>query len=126
MDKTTECNVKFVKDQIKKKIQSTPYFAPEYSGRNITTDMDHFPFTRFYRGSYDTNCPQVFEREAGFRIKNNCCYKTPACCNPLKPIVCFQGPCSLVSPCYPEYLRKYSDKEELELMLNNVRINYAP
>ena len=66
----------------------------------------------------------VFEREAGYRQRHDYSY-TP--CPHLpddKPIHgCFQMPCSTVYPCYPKYLRKYSDKEEMELLLNRKCIN---
>ena len=36
---------------------------------------------------------------------------------------CFESACSVVYPCYPEYLKKYSDKEQMNVMLNKSCLN---
>ena len=38
------------------------------------TDYDHFPYTRNYRGVYNSTTPVIIEREAGFRPRNDQCY----------------------------------------------------
>lgn len=34
---------------------------------NIQTDVDHFPYSRHFRGRYDDPNPKVWAREAGYR-----------------------------------------------------------
>jgi len=115
----TDANVDFVQSQIHRKNENTPYYSTGDIIQNSVNDLDHFPYDRFYRGIPESEHPVVFEREAGYRQRHDYSY-TP--CPHLpddKPIHgCFQMPCSTVYPCYPKYLRKYADKQEMELLLN--------
>lgn len=43
---------------------------------SIMTDMDHFPYTRFFRGIYNDYKPHVMDREAGVVTHNNIAYNT--------------------------------------------------
>ena len=123
----TAKNISFIRKQIKKKNQSTPYYAFQSTITNVTEDLDHFPYTRFYRGQAKSDKPIVFEREAGYRQQHEKCYKPLIKAHPMsKPSHCFEGPCSVVYPCYPQYLRKYADKDELEIMLNKVCVIKSP
>ena len=89
--------------------------------------MDHFPYTRFYRGQYMRTEPTVFDREAGWRPVRNMCYTSVVTYRePEYPNHCFETACSTVYPCYPGYLHKYSDKEQLEVMLNHRCIDKSP
>lgn len=68
----------------------------------ITTDMDIFPYNRFYRGMVDCPSPRVFDREAGYRRWNQTAYIPhfdPAIVTPRKFEGCFQIPCSTILPC---------------------------
>ena len=126
-DRTID-NVKFVRDQIKRKVNyNHPAYATCQSVTNSVTDFDHFPYTRYFRGVYYEDKPIVIEREAGFRPLHNGAY-TPCIKNPPqpKPTNCWESACSVVYPCYPQYLRKYADKEELEIMLNRKCIIESP
>ena len=123
----TRDNIRHVRNEIRKKNQNNPYYAYQSTVKPVTTDMDSFPYKRFYRGQYDSPTPIVMSREAGYRVRHDKCYKplikaevTP------KPNHCFEGPCSVVYPCYPEYLRKYADKNELEIMLNKICVIKSP
>jgi hypothetical protein len=77
----------------------------------VDTDIDHFPYTRYFRGIATCNVPRIMDREAG-RCKWNI----------LNPIIeaspqklrhhdgCFQIPCSTILPCSGEdpYYKKSS------------------
>ena len=39
------------------------------------TDIDHFPYTRFYRGKYLSDKPIIMDREAGYRKRIDNEYK---------------------------------------------------
>lgn len=115
-------NGNFLKEMIKYKQGSDPYYS---SGPSAMTDVDHFPYTRNYRGQAASDYPVVLEREAGWRPVKNDCYNKPVVRNELDlyPNHCFQSAPSTVYPCYPEYLRKYSDKNALELQLFRKGVN---
>lgn len=86
---------------------------------SVFTDMDHFPYTRFFRGNYASTSPVVFEREAGVVVHDNFGYtnaRSPTAMD-RKPNWCFESACSTRFPCHPEYLVKSSDKVEMEPML---------
>lgn len=120
-------NIKYIRQQIIKKNESTPYYAYQNTVKHVVDDMDHFPYNRFYRGQAKQPKPIVFEREAGYRQRHGKCYKPLIKATPNeKPQHCFEGPCSVVYPCYPQYLRKYADKDELEVMLNKVCVIKSP
>jgi hypothetical protein len=102
---------------------NTPYYATKQDVRKVITDFDNFPYQRFYRGVYNNPKPIIIEREAGYRKQENLCYKEKIITKPVYPKHCFEGPSSVVYPCYPDYLRKYSDKEEMEIMLNRVCVD---
>ena len=116
-------NVKNVRRLIAKKQSCFPFLATEPQATSAITDMDHFPYTRFYRGNPNSSRPTVFEREAGWRPTNNQCYK--ALLRPTEegyPNHCFSSACSTVFPCYPSYQQKFADKEALDIQLNSACI----
>ena len=92
-------NIEWVRQGIQNKIA----YAGTVPGSNlapILTDMDHFPYTRYYRGMVSCDKPRVFDREAGRRQWRDEMYTdlTP----PIKPVEyqgCFQIPCSTILPC---------------------------
>jgi hypothetical protein len=104
------------------KKQSRPYLS---SGTIIPrSDVDAFPYKRFYRGDYRANRPVIFDREAGWAPrcdKNYVPIKQPEV--DLYPNHCFQGPVTTVYPCMSEYQRKYSDKKEMDMQLYRTRVN---
>ena len=81
--------------------------------------MDHFPYSRFFRGVYYSSDPVVFERESGWRAERDSCYG-PANCQRQDPYPnhCFQSACSTVYPCYPKYFSKYADRDSMNAQLN--------
>ena len=44
--------------------------------QNIT-DVDHFPYTRYYRGQHQSDFPYIHSRCAGYRVLTNDLYKPP-------------------------------------------------
>jgi hypothetical protein len=112
----TSNTVDFVQQQIAIKNSSTPYYADTKLVSNAITDMDVFPYQRFYRGNpYSTN-PTVMEREAGFRNHYNAGY-TPQIkiSDGPKPNVCFQSACTTILPCLGN-----SEKNLLKMKRNEV------
>ena len=125
-EQVTNTNISFVRNQIHLKKGHDPYFGTINQADAIVTDMDHFPYTRFYRGVYDSSQPVVFEREAGWRPQRDSCYSVNKCnqsnqSNPY-PNHCFESACSTVYPCYPSYLQKQSDRDALNVQLNRACI----
>jgi hypothetical protein len=118
-----EDNIENIRQEIAKKING-PYFASQHTVNKITTDMDHHPYSRWFRGVYYYPEPIVLEREAGWRTRNDNCYNviTPMP-ESKQPEHCFEVPCSTILPCYPKYLTKYADKDSLDIMINNACIN---
>ncbi len=116
-----QANQYFIEKLIANKQNSLPYFS---SGPSVKTDMDVFPYTRFYRGGQGDQ-PFIMEREAGWRQLQNKCYNNPVVSQnkELYPNHCFQSAPSTTYPCYPETLRKYSDKDALQLQLLRKSIN---
>mgnify|MGYP003335878145 CR=1 len=104
------------------KQQPHPYLS---SGTIIPrSDVDSFPYKRFFRGEYNNSRPVVVDREAGWSQRCDKNY------TPIKkvseeyyPNHCFQGPVTTVYPCMSEYQRKYSDKKEMDIQLYRTRVN---
>lgn len=118
--KITSNNVSSVRDQIYLKQGCQPFFGTSTEAKTVVTDMDHFPYTRFFRGVYYSSDPVVFEREAGWRPRHESCYG-PAGCSREGPYPnhCFESACSTVYPCYPQYLQKIADRDALNVQLNH-------
>lgn len=115
--KITDQNISAVRAQIAMK--NSPYvYAPSITP--ILNDMDHHPYTRYYRGVYYHQNPVIIERETGWRSQREDCYNVQIPHKKDKePHHCFQHACSTVFPCYPEYLEKESDKPLFDTLLNN-------
>ena len=118
-----------VRDNIYHKI-----FGP-YSSRivheelnSVFTDMDHFPYTRFFRGNYESTSPTVFEREAGVVVHDNMGYVNEYGKSNVsfKPNWCFETACSTRTPCKPDYLIKSSDKRQMDTMLDRLTTTISP
>lgn len=119
-------NVDNVRTQILKKKGDKPYHATINTASSVLTDYDTVPYPRWFRGVPDSFLPVVAEREAGYRVRYDNCYKlsesphihehTPY------PNHCFEAACSTVYPCYPDYLQKIADRDALNLVLNKACI----
>ncbi len=102
------------------------FFPSRELVKSVVTDMDHFPYTRFYRGNPYSDTPVIMDKEAGFRRKLDCYTPVYVVDEGPFPNVCFEGPCSTTYPCNPQYLKKYSDAEKINLMLNKACVSKMP
>jgi hypothetical protein len=119
-EQVTDENISSVRKQIAMKKGCDPYYGTINQADSVITDMDHFPYNRFYRGVYDSSQPVVFEREAGWRPHRNSCYSVNNCDEKSEyPSHCFEAACSIVYPCYPKNLQKIADRDALNVQLNN-------
>lgn len=93
-------------DVIQKQIEESMnseggYFPNPQEIYKVQTDINVFPYNRFFRGSPDSTEPIIWEREAGFQeilpqtFENSRLFlgEEP------KRNTCFQIPCSTVLPC---------------------------
>lgn len=118
-----EKSIEHVRAMINKKNNNNPYFATQSTITPVMTDMDHHPYTRFYRGVYYYSDPIIFEREAGWRQQHDSCYEVNIPQEQEKqPQHCYEAACSTIFPCYPQYLTKFADRENLDVMVNNACI----
>lgn len=93
-----EMNCEMVKEMIQLKKGDKPLTVSKAAVGFVQTDMDNFPYNRFYRGVYNFYDPVIFEREAGFRPVLNGCYQPLPCPYPtLDPDVNFSPPCTSVT-----------------------------
>ena len=80
-----------------------PYYPTVSTVRSIKSEINHFPYTNFYRGDYRKSCVDFFDRNAGFRKLNNSCYVPIYKDIPnTKVDLCFQAPASVTYPCNRE------------------------
>lgn len=89
-----------LQQQIEKKNSTQPYMATSNLVTMSPTDIDQWPYYRFFRGERDKFYPVVWGREAGFRQL----YTATPSEKPFEPWttnLCFQYPCSTVTPCDP-------------------------
>ena len=83
-------NVNFVRDQIEAKVGSKPFYASQNAVNLNVTDIDTFPYPRFYRGVYQLSEPVVMEREAGWRQRHDMCYEPTRVYEVEQPKYCWQ------------------------------------
>ena len=95
-------NRKMIDLQIRKKIQyKKAYYATEDSSMLITTDMDRFPYPRWFRGVPEQDKPVIIEREAGYHMILKQKKEKPAVSEYSEyPKHIFTSPCSTVLPIY--------------------------
>jgi len=51
----------------KKNNYNIPYYATKNTIKQFPTDMNVFPYTRYYRGIYNLPMPVIFDRKVGYR-----------------------------------------------------------
>jgi len=115
-------NIENIRYQIDIKKGNYPYYGTIQNSKNVITDYDTFPYTRYFRGEAHYDIPIVAEREAGWRPRNEDCYnacffkdeKAKKHHDVNTPIHYFQPPCSVV---YPKY------KNENDISLTDVKLN---
>lgn len=107
-----ENSIETIRNQIMKKTSDRPYFSNGKIVTNVVTDMDHQPYSRWFRGVYYYPDPVIMEREAGFRQIEDQCYSVMVPPHaPDEDRLCFEPACSTVFPCNP---KKYSKNDENE------------
>jgi hypothetical protein len=112
-----EHSIEFIRSQIQKKLNG-PYFSTNSATTNVVTDMDHHPYSRWFRGVYYFPNPIIMEREAGWRPRRDSCYEIVE--PPIlehQPDHCFEPPCTTTFPCYPEFSH-YQDRQKLNQKTN--------
>lgn len=115
-EQVNDSNVASIRKQIYMKNGYNPFFGTINGAQSVITDMDHHPYTRFYRGVYNSSQPVVFEREAGWRPQRDVCYSMNNHAQPGEyPNHCFASACSTVYPCYPT---KNSGRDYMNVQLN--------
>ena len=99
-------NEQIIKTEIHQKINSNgPYYPPPREICNVKTDMNEFPYRRYFRGKRDDMNPNVWEREAGYaKWLTTIDTKNPVNESLLMGNGCFQIPCTTVLPCNPSNL----------------------
>ncbi len=66
-----------IERMIKQKLLSEESIEPSPEQiMSVVTDADHFPYTRFYRGIYNSEIPTVWSRSAGYRARCDSCYES--------------------------------------------------
>jgi len=114
-------NVQNIRNQIAMKKGDYPFLATSDQYTQVITDYDTFPYPRWFRGIPQLNQPVVAEREAGWRKRDDKCYKVlnPNVGTTYYPNHCFEVPCSTVYPCFVSDSTKYTNREETNAIINN-------
>ena len=95
-----------------------PYYATRETVSRCVTDMDDFPYRRFYRGEATNDMPVIMEREAGYRHVEQNCYTIQPTYTVAYPRHRFEAPCSTV---YPSTI----DKRQTDVQAANAVLNRA-
>jgi hypothetical protein len=116
--------------EIKKKMTyDKPYFATDKTIDTITTEIDTFPYTGFFRGEWNNHAPVIFKRQGGYRPLNKChdpiyfINNNVAGNNDNKMNTFFQAASNTIYPVFPEFLDKYNDKQKIEIGMNKKCLN---
>ena len=113
-------SINFVKKQINIKNTSNPYLANTEMIQSVYTDMNSFPYHRFYRGNLNQN-PTIFNREAGYHYREEnkqpiSLYKSPIelhkAIKKYTPNVCFLKSSRIKPRCIPE---KDCEKKNIQI-----------
>lgn len=61
----TDANILYIRNLIEKKTSNKPFYATLGDITNVVSNVDHFPYTRFYKGDFRSSEPIVAARQAG-------------------------------------------------------------
>lgn len=87
---------------------NVPYYPTTSTVKSTPTQVNHFPYTRFFRGDYRQPYVQFFDREAGWTPQDNACYKNIYReTKSLPPDYCYQAPASVIYPCHRDNLEQH-------------------
>lgn len=112
-------SIQSVRDMIKAKNSSQPFLATNNIISNSLTDMDHHPYSRWYRGVYYYPDPVIMERQVGWRPIEQQCYNVNVTYEVSEPINCFENPCTTMFPCFPSQNQRFDDKNKLLATINS-------
>ena len=92
-----------IEQQIQNKLlcDSKPFFPDPSTIYSTPTDMNEFPYRRFFRGNFESSYPIVYERTAGYAPIIQTIKPSPPA-TLIHSTGCFQTPCSTVLPCNPQ------------------------
>jgi hypothetical protein len=92
----------FIQKQIEESINSDGgYFPNPQEIYRVQTDINVFPYNRFFRGEPESSEPIIWEREAGFQEILPQTFEKSKLFLEKEPErnTCFQIPCSTILPC---------------------------
>jgi hypothetical protein len=94
-------NIAYVRNQIYLKNGYDPYYSTINNIQSTSTEINHHPFNKWFRGVYNSSQPFICEREAGFVSNKDMYYNSKITDNTeiTYPNHCFEGACSTVYPC---------------------------
>ena len=92
-------NPEIIQQQIQQKMGADPYFCPTSVFTSVRSDLDEFPYRRFFRGQANRLYPTVWDRGAGYSKIIASPIEKPKPSTGLTDL-CFQIPCSTVLPCH--------------------------
>jgi hypothetical protein len=104
----------------KNKRSDAPYYATMSTATSVLTDYDSFPYGRWFRGQYQNSEPIVAEREAGWRMREDACYRAEFGTRVPQnyPQHCFETACSTVYPCMTNFDTDFSSSDKKKAVLN--------
>lgn len=91
-----------IKKQIEQSISSeSGYFPSPQEIYQVQTDINQWPYQRYFRGKASSTEPIVWEREAGFQeiLLQSSVPSIIGFQNEIESSMCFQIPCSTTLPC---------------------------
>lgn len=97
-----------LKEQIRRlQNLNSPYYPTTSTVKKVRTQVNHFPYTRFYTSDYRQPYVTFFDREAGWSKLDNQCYKNVNTSVFDTPVdYCFAAPASIVYPCHRDNEQK--------------------
>jgi hypothetical protein len=106
-------NKTIINNEIKRKINSqNPYFPSANSIFKVKTDINIFPYNRFFRGSRFDMDPRIWDREAGWSpIQETIDTQNDVNMSLLNSNICFQLPCTTILPCKQNNFQPSTDSK---------------
>lgn len=94
-------NESVIRAEILKKTRPEPYFPSPTRVFEVRTDVNQFPYGRFFRGRRDSTDPTVWEREAGYSplVTTRDTTNDVSTATTSNGETCFQYACSTITPC---------------------------
>lgn len=96
-------NKTLIRREIAAKINAQrPYAPPPDSIFRVRTDVNIFPYNRFFRGRRTDFQPRIWDREAGWSpLQQEIDTRNPVNMSLQDSDACFQIPCTTILPCKP-------------------------